>query len=553
MKSIECACGHQNPIGTQLCEACGRPLSKEAKDTTLVDMRYEGSARRSQTYNKTIIDKVWNFFSSVKVGMWIIVAILVAAAIGTFLPQVFYIPAATNDPAAIAAYYERVYGTFGKIYNDLGLSDLYSSWWFQGLIGMLGISLIIASLDRLIPLYKSLKKQKVKRHTSFLQRQRLFGKGEQLTEDVLTPAEAKLKELKYNVRRENGALLAERGRFSRWGPYVNHLGLIIFLGGVMLRVIPGVYVDETMWLREGETLAVPGASGYYLQNDGFEFDVYDSESTDEVFSDAIERVGTIASNYQTNLTLFKGENEEVVGDPGELTEIKNGPTIVNKPFKFDSYNVYQMDFRLDELKSMTFQLQNKESAESFGEFTIDLINPEPEYDLGNGYRVELVDYYADFTGFENGEPQSKSPIPNNPAFLVRMFTPEMTEAQTSFVLIRETIEPFGENTHKLAFQAAETRDISGLTIRKDLTLPILMIGGLIFMIGVAQGSYWNHRRIWIQQSPTGEVLIAGHTNKNWNSVKKDIHALSKHTALPRVVDQQDPEATMDFDEGDEEQ
>ena len=38
-------------------------------DIKLVDMRYEGSARRSQTYNKTIVDKIWNFFSSVKVGV----------------------------------------------------------------------------------------------------------------------------------------------------------------------------------------------------------------------------------------------------------------------------------------------------------------------------------------------------------------------------------------------------------------------------------------------------------------------------------------------------
>lgn len=549
MKSLECKCGHINPVGTQLCESCGRPLTEEAINKPLADMRYEGSARRSQTYNKTIIDKVWNFFSSVKVGMWIIVAILVAAAIGTILPQVFYVPA--NNATEAAAYYERIYGTFGKIYNDLGLSDLYSSWWFQGLIGMLGISLIIASLDRVIPLYKSLKKQKVKRHTSFLQRQRLYTKADNVSEDVLTPAEKKLTELKYKVRRENGALLAEKGRFSRWGPYVNHLGLIIFLGGVMLRAIPGVYVDEQLWIREGETLAVPGASGYFIQNNGFEFDVYDKDSSNEVFSDAIDRVGTIASNYQTNLTLFEGANQEVVGDPGELEEIKSGPTIVNKPFKFDSYNIYQMDFRLDELKAMTFNLENKESGEQFGEFTIDLIEPEPEYDLGNGYKVELVDYYADFTGFEDGEPQSKSPIPNNPAFLVRMYTPDKPEPETSFVLIRETIEPFGENAYKLKFQAAETRDISGLTVRKDLTLPILMIGGLIFMIGVAQGSYWNHRRIWIQQTETGEVVIAGHTNKNWNSVKKDLYYVTKDTKVPRPVDQQDPEDDLDFEEGDE--
>ena len=58
----------------------------------MIDMRYEGSARRSQTYNKTIIDKIWNFFSSVKVGVWLILITLVASAVGTILPQEMYIP-----------------------------------------------------------------------------------------------------------------------------------------------------------------------------------------------------------------------------------------------------------------------------------------------------------------------------------------------------------------------------------------------------------------------------------------------------------------------------
>ena len=93
MNNIICACGHENPEGTVLCGNCGRPLTKEAKELKLADMRYEGSARRSQTYNKSIIDKIWNFFSSVKIGVTIIIMILVAAAIGTILPQVLYVPA----------------------------------------------------------------------------------------------------------------------------------------------------------------------------------------------------------------------------------------------------------------------------------------------------------------------------------------------------------------------------------------------------------------------------------------------------------------------------
>ena len=68
----------------------------------------------------------------------------------------------------------------------------------------------------------------------------------------------------------------------------------------------------------------------------------------------------------------------------------------------------------------------------------------------------------------------------------------------SFVAIQQTLET-EENDYKANFISAETRDISGLTIRKDRTLYMLLLGGIVFMIGVSQGSYWNHRRIWIQK------------------------------------------------------
>src|SRR5699024_3172100 len=151
-----------------------------------------------------------------------------------------------------------------------------------------------------------------------------------------------------------------------------------------------------------------------------------------------------------------------------------------------------MDLRLDELKAMKIQLTNKETEESLGELTIDLIKPEKTYEFENGATVKLLGYYPDFSGFENGEPQTATPLPNNPGFLVEMTTPETPGGETSFITIQNTVEPLGENQYKLAFQSADTRNVSGLTIRKDRTLPILGLGGLIFMIGVAQGMYFNH-------------------------------------------------------------
>ena len=502
MSKINCQCGHENPFGTVLCEQCGRPQTEEAKKSELIDMRYEGSARRSQTYKRSIVDKIWNFFSSVKIGISIIVAVLATSAIGTIFPQKLFVPAVTE--ADILAYYEKHYGFAGTLYYELGFYDMYNSWWFITLIGMLGTSIIIASIDRVVPLYKSLKKQRTKRHTSFLKKQRIYAEGPVAdSNNSLAKAEEKLKELRYNVKTEEGALLAEKGRFSRWGPYVNHTGLIIFLFGVLLRGLPGFYVDESMWLREGETRAIPGAPGYYLKNNKFHIETYSKED-DAAFGQAIDRVGTIVKNYQSDVTLYKDAEGGVPGQSEQMEFVKDYSIIVNKPLNFDGYNIFQMDYRLDELKSMTFHLTEKATNKSFGEFTVDLNNPERLYKLSEGAIVELKDYYPDFDGVENGEPITKSPIPNNPAFIFKMVTPAKPDGEMSFVAIRQTLET-EMNDYKVNFVSAETRDITGLVVRKDKTLYILLVGGIIFMIGVAQGSYWNHRRIWIQKGEGNEL------------------------------------------------
>ena len=56
------------------------------------------------------------------------------------------------------------------------------------------------------------------------------------------------------------------------------------------------------------------------------------------------------------------------------------------------------------------------------------------------------------------------------------------------------------------------------------------------MVGVIQGSYWNHRRIWIHQK-NGEVWIAAHTNKNWYSLKREISIALDGTGIKEPIDQ----------------
>ncbi|PGZ72673.1 cytochrome c biogenesis protein ResB [Bacillus sp. AFS029637] len=532
LKEIKCECGHVNPIGTVFCEACGKPFESN-ENVKLLDMRYEGSARRSLTHTKTIVDKIWSFFSSVKVGVWLIVITLAASAIGTIFPQEMYI----TPGIAPAEYYEQEYGFLGQLYYQLGFNNLYGSLWYRMLIASIGISLVICSLDRVIPLYKALKKQGVKRHPSFLKRQRLYGTGTPQDGD-LERVQKNLKKANYNVKVEDGNVLAEKGRFSRWGPYVNHIGLIIFLFGVMLRSLPSMYVDEALWLRDGEMKEIPGTEGqYYLKNEKFIKEVYDKSKDKEVYDEAIDRVGDkmIAKNFQTNAVLYKVVGENIAGQEPKLKKVKEAEIRVNESLKFDQFAVYQVDYKESEFKSMSFNLQNKENNQKWGPIKVNLADPSEKYDLGNGYSLELLSYFPDFYFDESGRPNTKTKLPNNPAFVFKMFTPETPDGEVSFVGIQQNIEPDGNNKYKMSFAGVEMQNATALTVRKDLTLWILGIGGFIFMVGVIQGMYWNHRRIWIQRV-NDEWWIAGHTNKNWFGLKKDIERVLEGTAIPQPND-----------------
>jgi len=536
MKHVECECGHANPHGTVLCESCGKQFQEDTPNKSF-DMRYEGSARRSQTYKKSVVDKIWNFFSSVKVGVWIIVLLLIASAIGTIFPQEMYIP-----PTVVPQeFYKDEYGFLGQMYYELGFHNLYGSWWYFLLIASLGVSLVIASLDRFIPLYRALKKQGITRHESFMRRQRLFSETnvEENIDEQLDSVISKLEKKRYRVRKENGNILAEKDRFSRWGPYVNHIGLIIFLIGGMLRFVPGMYVDEMLWIRDGETAIIPGTNGkYYLSSDKFIMETYQKEQEDKVFANTLSRVGdgSIVKNFQTNVTLYERKGEIIHGAEPELKKIKDEQIRVNYPLKHDSYAFYQTSYKLNELNKFIFSLVDKVTEKSFGQITVDLLEPKKEYDLGNGYRVKITTYLPNFYFNNEGIPDTKNRVPDNPAFVFNMISPENPQGEKSFVAIQKTIEPDGENQLKMKFEGVETKNLSALTVRKDHTLWFLGLGGAIFMIGVIQGMYWNHRRIWIRRN--GEsILIAGHTNKNWYGIRNEMNSFLKETCIQELTDQ----------------
>lgn len=542
MNKLKCECGHFNPEGTILCESCGKPIEEnqhlDGNDKSkLLNMRYEGSARRSLTYNRTIVDKIWNFFSSVRNGVILIVIALIASGIGTIFPQAMYIPAnaPNRDPSV---YYEETYGILGKIYYQLGFHELYSSWWYMILIALIGVSLVICSLDRFIPLYRALKIQKPKRHYSFLSRQRLFSETPDFSPEDKKKVIENLKNMRYKIFEQDGQVLAEKNRFSRWGPYVNHIGLIIILIAALLRMTPFMFIDDYVWVREGERKVIPSTDGqYYIENKKFHLEYYDED--DERYKEAMERMGQlVVKNYQTDVVIYKVKGETIPGQEPELEKVTEDAIRMNEPLKFDGYRLYQSGYQENEFSTMTFGIfAANDEEKSFGEFTVDLMSPEETYELENGFKVEISQYFPDYI-LQDGEPTTQSKFPKNPAFVFRVYPPDSDEPEVSFIGIGRNIDPTGENKYRLGITDFSTHYASGLTVRKDLTLPIFVVGAAIFMIGVIQGMYWQHRRVWINEKE-GTLLLAAHTNKNWFGIKRDIEKALEGTEINMVVDQEE--------------
>ncbi len=534
LKEIKCeSCGHVNPPGTQLCQSCGKMINSDYDKKKIKDvMRYDGSAVRSKVRQKSIFDKIWIFFTSVKIGISIILLIAIAAAIGTIFPQEYFIPIGA-DPAE---YYSDTYGTLGYLYYTLGFHNLYSSWWFVLLNGMLALSIIAASIDRGVPLFKSLHKQRVKKHESFYRRQRLHKQTDH-TADTEKIVEG-LSDKRYKVRKDGDNYFLEKGKLSRYGPYINHVGLIILLFGSMLRFFPGMYVDEIVYVNEGEQEALPATDGeYYVENNNFTLDTY-NEDAKEVFDESLNQRNMVVSNFQTDITVYENSSADIVGAEPELEEVDQHSIQVNHPYRFGSYELYQSSYDNTQLKSLTFRLEDSDGNTLGENFTVNLDNPEESYQINEDIEINMRAYAPDFLEIdENGSLVSETPVPNDPAFVFE--TNDGEDSELSLLQVMNSTDITENNDYNIRFVESEEHIASVLTLKKDLTVPFIASGFIIFLIGLFTGSYVNHRRIWI--SAEDGFTLGAHTNKNYFGMKKELNQVLDSIGSEPVSDRLDDE------------
>lgn len=538
IENTKCECGHQNPVNTVLCESCGKPQdpNDRLEDLSLpIEMRYDGVARRSQKVNPSGLDHVWNFFSSVKVAIYLILITLIAASLGTIYPQENMFVGTVD----FEKYYNDTYGWTGQLYHALGLSNTYDSWWFKALLVMIGASLIICSLDRVLPLYRALSKKAVRKHPTFLLRQKVryeqafAGDGKQV-EETLTSLERTLSKQHYRVSRDGQAIFAEKYRFSRWGPYINHIGLIIFLIACLVRSM-FAWNLEYFAVEEGTVKPISG-TGYYLKNEQFEVKMYPN--------------GQTVKSYNTRAKLYVCV--ENCDSPGKekLELVKSSTIRVNHPLKYKDLQVFNVDYQSTPMIiGAKVHITDAKTNNELAQFKIDLMDPASSYKAGP-FTLDVLGYYAE-AKLEDGKFITTSAKPKAPVFVFNIKGPTLPSTGQVYLYFVRPIDKakYGQDlinakagsTVKLGIGSMSDVTLSQYTtyfnVTRDRTMPYIWIGAGISMFGLILGFYWYHRRVWLQIE-AGKLLLGAHTNKNWYGLRKEVARALHQTGVLNEADDQ---------------
>lgn len=476
-------CGGALPPDSNFCPKCGEAQGEMERP------RQVQTKSMRENWNE-FLDKAWDFFASVKLAWILILLIAVASIAGTLIEQ----ESLYNDWRPPAMYYPARYGElWGPLFMKLGLTHAYSSLWYVTLIVLLVINLIICSFHRLVPLHRMLVRPQVWKLPHFILRQEVVIEQE----GNLVEVEAKLRKRGFKVLRDRESLYADRGRISRYGPYIIHIGLIICAFAAFAKAIPGWDETRDVWIQDGQTVKVPDTN-FALKNEKFTVEFYENGAPKLYATDAI------------------------VTENGEE---KTRATIeVNRPLAWGGWEIYQSSW-MEQPGVAHVQVISAFDNSVVTTLALDLRQPQANYPLPGGYSMVVKDYLHDFMlDQETGQLVNGSYEIRNPAFRVEFLDPSGKVIGAAAHLVFSKDGPIYDGPLYLKTEKVDTRYFTGLKLHRDRTTPFMFGGLAVVLGGLAITFFLFHFQVWVREED-GMVLIGGRAYKNKYGLKQELHRL----------------------------
>jgi cytochrome c biogenesis protein len=474
-------CGGAVSEGSQFCPSCGRAL---------------GSLERPRSRTETngwveFIDKCWDFFASTKVAAILIAIMALASMSGTLIEQ----ESLYTDWRPPNLYYPVRYGPFwGHVYMNLGLTHAYSSIWFAALILLIVISLIICSFHRLVPLHRILTNPQVWKLGHFIKRQEVVYEfpGD------LASVEQKLKRRGYKMVRDRECLYGDRGRLSRYGPYIIHIGLLVVAFAAFSKGLPGWDVTKDVWVADGDMVKVPDTN----------FAIKNYKFTMELHPNGAPKL------YRTDAGIVQNG-----------TEVLRRDIEVNSPLTFGGWQIFQASWR-EEPGVAHVQVMSGIDQSKVTDIAIDLRKPEQEYPVTDKIKLVVSAYYHDFTVDEaTKEPTNGTFEVKNPVIMAQFVENGKTEpfGRTALIVLGNQT-PIYEGPLYLKVSSVDTRWYTALKLHKDKTVLFMFSGLGIVLLGMAITFFFFHFQVWVREDD-GQILLGARAYKNKFGLKQELKRL----------------------------
>jgi cytochrome c biogenesis protein len=444
-----------------------------------------------------IVDRVWKFLSSVSLAVIVFSIISLTSVVGTIIEQ----QAEPERNIKLLAKFvgDSLAPTAFKVLNSLGFTDMFSSWWFTGLLFLFAANLVICSIDRLPKILKVVKTPisplSDEQFNAITSRQEVVIKGNaEKSESKINEALKKIGFSGHAVKEgDKVQICAEKGRYSRLGVYITHLSILLILIGAVVGMKFGF--NGNLNLLEGTSSAVAYRNngqeiplGFELRCDDFDVSFYtDSDRPKE---------------YKSWLTVVKNGKEVM------KKEIE-----VNSPLTYDGITFYQASYGFEPNRNATFRFTITPQGGKSQDFSVK---------FGESFAVQGTNYtgvVADFSPALGVDPSGKlftyAESMNNPAAFV-----EFSEAGKP--KFRRWFLKRYPDTWKTPLGTVEFRDLwgvqyTGLQVRKDPGVWIVYLGCIVMALGLYIAFFMSHARIWIrlrEEKNSTRLTIASSINKN---------------------------------------
>jgi cytochrome c biogenesis protein len=189
--------------------------------------------------------KTWRTVASIQTGVVLLILVVILAAVGTIVLQ----RPVTEPDEMRTAYSPQTL----RILDAVGLTDVFHTWWFLGLVLLVSFSIVAASIDRFPNSWRYFSRPYKYPDESFRRAQhpqKLVPIADE--ESGLVAAERALHELGFKpervVREDHFGIFAERHRISELAVYIVHASLLlIFLA--LSSTVSGAGALRSTWMK----------------------------------------------------------------------------------------------------------------------------------------------------------------------------------------------------------------------------------------------------------------------------------------------------------------